>query len=253
MEQGGGHLAEAVQVLGQGLLVDPDQGRGAARHVAQDEGEVGAAVQQALEPVHLEVAPGGVPGGGVQVADDRVLAQPVGHQGLHGHHGQVVLGADPGRMQAGQPGQVHRGLGLAGAGQHPAGFGPQGEDMAGLDEIRRLGAGGDQGLDGAGAVVGGDPGGGAFPGLHAHAEGGLERAGVVQHHLGDVQAVQEAAFQGGADQAPAVGGHEGDGLGGDVLGRHGEIPFVLPVLVIHHDDHPPLADGLDGRIYGSER
>ena len=40
-----------------------------------------------------------------------------------------------------------------------------------------------------------------------------------------------------ADQAAAVLRHEVDGLGRDLLGRHAQVAFVLPVLVIHEDDH----------------
>ena len=138
------------------------------------------------------------------------------------------------------------------AGQDPAGLGAKGEDMPGFHEIRRLGPGGDQGLDGAGAVMGGDAGGGPFAGFHAHAEGRFEGAGVVLDHLGYVQAVQAFPFEGRADEAPAVGGHEGDGFRRHMLGREGEISFVFAVLVVHDDHHAPLADGFDGIFNGGE-
>jgi hypothetical protein len=37
-----------------------------------------------------------------------------------------------------------------------------------------------------------------------------------------------------------------------MLGGQGEVPFVLSILIIHHDDHSSLADGFDGRFYGCE-
>ncbi len=38
---------------------------------------------------------------------------------------------------------------------------------------------------------------------------------------------------------------EGDGLRGGVLGRHAEVPLVLAVLIVHHDDEVPLPELLD--------
>ena len=51
---------------------------------------------------------------------------------------------------------------------------------------------------------------------------------------------------GHADQAAAVGGHEVDDLRGHLLRRDRQIAFVLPILVVHDDDHLAVADGLDG-------
>ena len=54
-----------------------------------------------------------------------------------GHRAVVVhdLAQDAARREAGKPGQVDRSLGLAAALEHAARAGPQGEDMAGPDEI----------------------------------------------------------------------------------------------------------------------
>ena len=44
----------------------------------------------------------------------------------------------------------------------------------------------------------------------------------------------------------AVLGHEIDDVRGDLLGGDHEVALVLPVLVVHDDDHPPVPDRLDG-------
>ncbi len=83
-----------------------------------------------------------------------------------------------GRGQAGHGGQVAARLGVAGAHQHAAGHGAYREDMAGLDQVGRLGVARHRHLDGAGAV------GGRNAGLDAF--GGLDR-------LGEIGAVSRAA------------------------------------------------------------
>jgi hypothetical protein len=63
-----------------------------------------------------------------------------------------------------------------------------------------------------------------------------------------------------ADESPPVGGHEVDGLGGDGLGGHAQVPLVLPVLVVDQDDHLARADvrdrgvdaAQDGRVRGHD-
>jgi len=56
----------------------------------------------------------------------------------HACHGAVVvhdLADHAGRLEPGQSRQVHRTLGLAGANQYTARFGPEREDMAGADQV----------------------------------------------------------------------------------------------------------------------
>ena len=57
---------------------------------------------------------------------------------------------------------------------------------------------------------------------------------------------------GQADESPAVGCHEVDGLRRDELGRHGQVALVLPVLIVHHDDHPAALDLLESLLDGRE-
>jgi hypothetical protein len=50
-----------------------------------------------------------------------------------------------------------------------------------------------------------------------------------------------------ADQSATVGDHVVDGRGIGELRRHDEVSFVLPVLVVHHDDELTACDGGHGR------
>ena len=163
----------------------------------------------------------------------------------HPGHGAVVLHdlADHRRaFQTGQAGQVHGALGLPGAHQHPAFAGPDGKDVPRAHQVFGLGIVRHRGEDGGGPVRGGNPGGDSPPGLDGHGERGLEARLVVPHHLGQLQALDDLRRQGQADEPPPEAGHEIDGLGRDLLRRHGEVAFVFPVLVVHQDDHLPLAD-----------
>src|SRR5262245_33904173 len=46
--------------------------------------------------------------------------------------------------------------------------------------------------------------------------------------------------------------HEVDCLGADLLGRDDDVAFVLAVLVVHQDDHPPGPEFLDRLLDGTE-
>ena len=78
----------------------------------------------------------------------------------------AVLGHDladhAGRVEAGEPGDVDRRLGMAGADEHAAVARDQREDVAGRDDMLGALGGVDRDRDGAGAVGGGDAGGDAL-------------------------------------------------------------------------------------------
>jgi len=78
-------------------------------------------------------------------------------------------------------------------------------------------------------------------GLDGDAERGVEASAVllVVDHEWDPQLVQPLSRHGQADQPTAVAGHEVDDLRRGLLGGDGQIAFVLAVLVVHDDDHPP--------------
>ena len=59
--------------------------------------------------------------------------------------------------------------------------------------------------------------------------------------------------QGETNQPPAMLGHEIDDFRSDVLGRDGEIAFVLAILVVYNDQHPACAKVLNRLRNGRER
>ncbi len=71
-------------------------------------------------------------------------------------------------------------------------------------------------------------------------------------HLGQFEPVQLVALHGGADQAAALAHHEGDDLGGDLLGGDDEVALVLAVLVVDDDHRPAGRDVADGLLDGVE-
>src|SRR5690606_20937642 len=63
---------------------------------------------------------------------------------------------------------------------------------------------------------------------------------------GDAQLLEALGGEGDADEAPGVRDHEVDVPRLDLFRGHHQVALVLPVLVVHHDDHPALPDLLDG-------
>ena len=116
----------------------------------------------------------------------------VGHAG---HRAVLVhdLADDPGRVEAGEAGKIDRRFGLTRSFEHPAGAGPQREDVPGLHEVFRACAGVDGHLDGAGPVGRGDPRGHALTGLDGDGERGLETGLVGRGPSGAVPACRRAA------------------------------------------------------------
>src|SRR5207302_4312421 len=95
------------------------------------------------------------------------------------------------------------------------------------------------------AVVGARAGGGRAARVDRHGERGLEGALLAGDHQRDAKLLKSLPPAGHADDAPAVGGHEVDGLGRHLLPGHDEVALVLPVGVVHDDDDPAGADVLD--------
>jgi len=71
-------------------------------------------------------------------------------------------------------------------------------------------------------------------------------------HEREVEVVAAVLGKRHADEAAAVLGHEVDGVGSDFLGGHGEVAFVLAVLVVNEDDHAALTDFFDSFFHGGE-
>ena len=185
--------------------------------------------------------------------DLEIMDPGKGLQVRHAGHGAVILHdlADhAGGRQPCQAGQIHRALGLPGTHQDPALSGTQGEDMAGTDHVAGLDVGSRRHLDGAGPIRGGDTGGHSGAGLDTDRKGSLKGRLVVLHHHRQFEAVDLVRGHGQADQTTTMGGHEVDRLRGHHLGGHGQVALVLPVLVIHQDDHLAGPDILNRLFYG---
>ena len=261
--------ARAEDVAGQAFRVHPHEDGVTAAHIAPDQ-------RQVLDPVEHRLV--GVDGGGpvrrrqgrrAAVEDELLPPAPVGDQFVDGDDHEAVLGGEPGEVgaaghlpigpdqlaedagggEAGQGGEVDGGLGVAGPAQHPAGAGPQGEDVAGSGEVARSRSRIDEGADGRGAVGGGNAGGGAGPQVHRHGEGRALGLGASLDHEGDAELVEPLPGHPDADQAAGVADHEGQGLRSDPLRRHDQVTFVLPVLRVDDDDELAVGDGGDGRLH----
>jgi hypothetical protein len=176
----------------------------------------------------------------------------------HPRHAAIPAGNfadDTRRIQARNAGQVDRSLGLAGAHQHAALAGAQGEHMPRSRQVHGFRPAIDGDHDRSRAVGRGDPGGGPFLGLDADAEGGLELGGVLLggHLQRNLQFVETRACHRHADEAAAVGHHEVDGLGRDLLRGNGQVAFVLAILVIDDDQDLPSAERRDRGLHRGER
>ena len=159
---------------------------------------------------------------------------------------------DARRRQAGQTGQVDGAFGLPGALQDAASAGAQGEHVAGANKVFGLGLGVDGGEDGGGAVGRGNAGGDAAARLNGYRKGGAEEGRVldVLDHLRHLQFGQTFRGQRQADQPAPVGGHEIDGLGRYLLGRHGQVALILAVFVVDQNDHTALSHVFQGFLDG---
>ena len=88
-----------------------------------------------------------------------------------------------------------------------------------------------------GAIAGRDAGAGARLRLDRHRERGRRSARCSRRPSAGCRARQPLLEHRHADQAAPVRGHEVDRLRRDLLGRNRQIAFVLPILVVDHDDH----------------
>jgi hypothetical protein len=171
-----------------------------------------------------------------------------GDEVVHPRHGPVFLHdlADhAGRVEAGEAGDVHRRLGMAGADQHAAVAGHQWEDVARRDDVLGPLAGIDRHRNGARPVAGGDSGGDSVARFDGGGEGGFVPGAVVAAHQAEAELLDAAPGQCKADEAAAVPGHEVHGVGRRHLSRDDEIAFILPVLVIDQDEHAAVARLVD--------
>lgn len=246
--------------------MDAHQDVPAVADVSVDEGDVLDAVDGGAVAVGGEHAVGGGQPDLGLAADGGLGAAAVGDQVLDGDDRQAVLAGErdqfgqaqhpavlagdlddgSGRAQSREAGEVDGGLGVAVAYEYAAGAGAQRKDVAGADEVGGLGGAAREQLERGGPVGRRDAGAHSVGGRGVDGDGErrLHRLGVVLDHLREAEPVQFVALHGGADQSAAFAHHEGDDLGGRLLGGDDEVALVLAVLVV--DDH----DGAAGRDVG---
>ena len=192
---------------------------------------------------------------GLQVLDGDEFQPPFsGHLLQLGgaHHGAVLphdLAAQAHFLQAGQPHQVHGGLGVAVALQHAVVLGQQGEHVAGAAEVLGLGVGVHALHGGDGALGGRDAGGGVHM-VDGDGEGGLMVVCVPGDHLGELELLDVLIGHGHTDEALAVGGHEVHVLGGGKLGGADEVALIFPVGIVGAEDHAALPQFFQGFLDG---
>ncbi len=158
----------------------------------------------------------------------------------------------PAGLQAGETGEIDRTLRLSGPHEDPALLGADGKDVAGTDQILRFCVVGHGGQNRRRAVRRRDPRRDPLFGLDGDREGGSEAGTVVPDHRHQAELVRIFLGQGEADQPPSVAGHEIDRLRRDELGRHAEVSFVFPILVVDEDDHLAAFDIDNGFLDGAD-
>ncbi len=151
---------------------------------------------------------------------------------------------DAGGCQAGQPGQIHRGLGMPGATEYTPLLGHQGKQVAGTDQVLGLGRRVDDRLDRPSTLAGADPRS-AGDVVHRNRVRCLMRGRVAVDHRPEMESSGDLGQDWHAQEPASMRDHELDHLGRDHLGRRDKISLVFPVFVIHDDDDPPFLQGLE--------
>ena len=155
------------------------------------------------------------------------------------HHRAVIIDqlADRRhRLEAGEPAEIDRRLGMARAHQHPAILGDQRKDMARPDKIGAAGIAVRQIADRRGAVVGRDAGRGAVAVIDRNGKGGAVDRIIVGDHRRQMQAARDLGRQWRADDAAGMADDERHLLRRGVDRSDDQIALVLAVVVIGDDD-----------------
>ncbi len=141
------------------------------------------------------------------------------------------------RPAAGQLCQVDRCLRMTCALQYAARTSAQREDMPGLCKIIRGGCGVSHHLNGCGTIPGADSGGYPVRRIHANLKIRVKCLLIPGHHSFYAQ-LPQAIFSGRhTNQTATMFGHKIDRLGRRVFCGHDEIPLILPIFIVNHDDH----------------
>ena len=216
------------------------EGFGVGGGLAFDQREMGFAGEFVDVNVLLELAPRGLYGrvahffeqalGAAAVFDEvgnRADFQAVGfgelHQFGHTRHRAVVVddfADDGGGDESAHPCQIDACFGVAGAHQYAAFLRAQRKDVAGLDDVFGFGRRRYGGLDGQGAVGGGNASGNALRRFDGDGEIGAVLGAVFLRHHRQAEVFDHLFLHRQADEAAGVFNHEVDGFGGDELCGH---------------------------------
>ena len=163
------------------------------------------------------------------------------------HHVAVIrhdLTTEPRREQPCHTREVGRRLGVSRTAQDAPLNRTQGEYMARAAEIRGLCRRIEQHLDRVAPLVRRDARRRVVR-IDADSEGSLVVVRVVLHHLTDLKLVEAAADDRRADQTACMCRHEVHVLRRHLLCRDDEVALVLPILIVHDDEHLSVFDILD--------
>ncbi len=159
---------------------------------------------------------------------------PAGHfaVGLHD------FADDGGRFQPRQARQIDAAFGLPGTNQHASVAGAQRMDMAGPQQIARMGVVINRHFDRLGLILHADAGGDAKlrMGIDGHGKSGAQLGGVMLDLAMKVQFIATLAGNRQADQPARVGQHEVNRLRRHFLGGIDDIPLILTVFIIDQDN-----------------
>lgn len=189
----------AEDVAGQAFAVNADKSGLAVGKIAAGKGKMVNAVDGGAVEVKLEVAAVGGQADGFNFLNEALALAAVFDEVFDGAkfelvadgegakfrqtgHGTVVVHdfADDGNgAAASQASEVDGGFGMSGALENAAVLGPQGEDVAWLNEVFGNGGGVRQDADGLGAVSGANSGGNALGGVDANLKVGAKRIPVL--------------------------------------------------------------------------
>ena len=264
-EEGAGrHVAETV--CQQIVLVHAHEHRFVSGNVAADEREVFAVADLVGIDANLKlaaIAAHDLRGDdeidellvAAAIADevaDRGDLQPVLlgelHEVRHSGHGAIVVHdlADHARgVEAGEPRDIDRSLGVAGADHHAAVLSDQREDVPGGDDVVAAIIVVDGNRDGAGAVGGRDAGGDALARLDGDGEGRLVLRLVLLGHRLQAEIVHPLPGHRQTNEPAPVLRHEIDDVRARLFGRYHEVTLVLAILVVDENEHATLTGVLD--------
>src|SRR5690606_13861168 len=158
---------------------------------------------------------------------------------------------NPCRLESCEPGEIDSCFGVTSTAEYAAVFRNQRKDMAGAAKLFRFDIGIDKCLDGFRTVRRGNSSCTAITlQVDRYREIRFINSRVVAHHEVQVECFASLLGKRHTHQATAVVGHEIDNLWRCITCSCDEIPLVLTVFIIHHDNYFAKLDIFDGLLNG---